>query len=78
MAGDRSTDKISITPDYQYFRKTALDRSGEFDGPNAWKAGVTADFKIVKNMAAKLSVQYYDVDNADGQLLGFLRLQRTF
>lgn len=71
-------EKISITPGYQFFSKTALDSSGEFDGPNAWKAGVTADFKIVKNMAAKLSVQYYDVDNADGQLLGFLRIQRTF
>lgn len=72
------TDKLSLTPGYQYFSKTEIDGSGSFGGANAWKAGLTTDYKIAKNLATKLSVQYYDVDDADGQVLGFLRLQRTF
>ncbi|WP_337271435.1 porin [Oryzifoliimicrobium ureilyticus] len=71
-------DKWSITPGYQFFRHIALNSVGDFTGGDAWRAGLTVDYKIVKDLAAKLSVQYYDPDNAPDQVQGFLRLQRSF
>ncbi|MBO9125432.1 MULTISPECIES: porin [unclassified Rhizobium] len=74
----KATDKLSIIPGYQYFSKISLDSNGEFTGGDAWRAGVTVDYKIAKNLLTKLSVQYYDPDNAPEQVQGFLRFQRTF
>ncbi|OBZ97257.1 membrane protein [Pararhizobium polonicum] len=72
-------DKFAITPGFQYFGKIALSDNGEgFRGGDAWRAGVTVDYKITDGLKTKLSVQYQDVDNADDEVFGFLRLQRDF
>ncbi|KRB62645.1 hypothetical protein ASE04_00220 [Rhizobium sp. Root708] len=74
----KATDKLSIIPGYQYFSKISLDSSGDFTGGDAWRAGMTVDYKVATNLLTKLSVQYYDPDNAKDQVQGFLRFQRTF
>lgn len=74
----KATDKLSIVPGYQYFSKISLASDGDFTGGDAWRAGVTVDYKIATNLLTKLSVQYYDPDNAAEQVQGFLRFQRTF
>lgn len=75
----KATDKLSIIPGYQYFSKiSSLDSDGDFTGGDAWRAGVTVDYKVATNLLTKLSVQYYDPDNAAEQIQGFLRFQRTF
>ena len=71
-------DKLSLTPGYQYLSNTSLDGNGEFTGDDAWRAGLTVDYKIVSSLATKLSVQYIDPDNGKEQVQGFLRFQRTF
>lgn len=73
------TDKLALTPGFQYFGKVDLDPiSGDFEGGDAWDAGLTVDYKIATNLAAKLSVQYYDEDKGDEEVHGFARLQRNF
>lgn len=72
------TDKLSVTPGYQYLSKIALDTDGEFTGGNEWRAGVTVDYKIATNLTTKVSVQYDDPDGADDFVEGFVRLQRNF
>ena len=74
----KATDELSIIPGYQYFGKISLDSDGDFTGGDAWRAGVTVDYKVATNLLTKLSVQYYDPDNAAEQVQGFLRFQRTF
>lgn len=74
----KATDKLSITPGVQYLSNIDLDANGDFTGGDTWRAGVTLDYKIVKNLATKISVQYIDPDNAQEQVQGFVRLQRTF
>lgn len=62
----------------QYYDNYGIT-AGEFnDDVSAWKAGVTIDYQIVDNLAAKVSVQYLDADNADDVTSGFFRLQRAF
>jgi hypothetical protein len=76
-------DKLTLTPGFSY-RKWYSD--GDTDsGDSMWKAGVTADYKIAANLAAKLSVQYYDFndDNAGSPenqngWSNFLRFQASF
>ncbi|MDE1159251.1 MAG: porin [Neorhizobium sp.] len=80
------TDKFSITPGFQYWGK--MDYSGDdFVGSrDAWRAGVTLDYKIVDGLTAKVSAQYTSVDGARTSVAahdqdvwtGFVRLQRTF
>lgn len=72
------TDKFSITPGVQYLSNIDLDANGDFTGGDTWRAGVTLDYKIVTNLATKISVQYIDPDNAQEQVQGFVRLQRNF
>ena len=81
----KATDKLTITPGAQYFSKVDLATDGDFVGDrDAWRAGVTVDYKIVENFAAKVAVNYQDVDGTDGvngggdQVSGFVRLQRSF
>ncbi|WP_416408459.1 porin [Agrobacterium rosae] len=52
--------------------------SNDFSNRDAWTAGLTVDYKITDGLAAKVTANYYDEDNADDQVTGFVRLQRTF
>ncbi|ATN33695.1 hypothetical protein ACO34A_07725 [Rhizobium sp. ACO-34A] len=74
------TDKLSLTPAAQYWWNYGLVSQDEFDGDNdAWKAGVTLDYKLAEGLTTKVSVQYFDEDAADdGAWEGFVRLQRSF
>jgi hypothetical protein len=80
-------EKLSITPGFQYFGNLGgaginfdgVDWKGSDFGDNdAWRAGVTLDYEIVKDLTTKVSVQYDDEDDADGNWNGFVRLQRSF
>ncbi len=76
------SDKFSIAPGIQYWDNVVLDADGDFDGGNAWRVGVTADYKITTGLTAKATVNYTDVDaddfGDDDRWDGFLRLQRSF
>jgi hypothetical protein len=76
----KATDKWTFTPGVQYFHAIDLDADGDgFTGGDAWTGGITIDYQIAENFAAKLSTQYYDSDDDDDdQVEGFLRLQRNF
>ncbi|MDA5633687.1 MULTISPECIES: porin [Rhizobium/Agrobacterium group] len=49
---------------------------------NAWKVGVTVDYKITEGLSTKVAVNYEDFDIEGGELdarwTGFVRLQRSF
>ncbi len=76
------SDKFTIAPGIQYWDNVVLDTDGDFDGGNAWRVGVTADYKITQGLTAKATVNYTDVDADDlgdaDRWDGFLRLQRSF
>ncbi|SMD11395.1 porin [Rhizobium sp. RU36D] len=73
------TDKLSITPGFQYWDTISLNSRGDFVGDlNAWKAGVTLDYLLVTGLNAKVSVQYKDVDRSPETWSGYFRLQRSF
>ena len=75
------TDKFSIAPGIQYWDNIELGTDGDFEGGRAWRAGVTADYKITTNLSAKATVNYTDVKtgvDSDDKWDGFLRLQRSF
>ncbi len=90
----KATERLTITPGAQYYKNIAsaasvadLNGSGDaFDGiragdwsnDDAWKAGLTVDYKITDGLTTKMTVNYIDADNADDQVTGFVRLQRTF
>ena len=68
-------DKLTLTPGFSYAHSDGDD--------NLWRAGVTADYTIAANLAAKLSVQYEDFDDdyvvGDyNGFSGFLRFQASF
>ncbi|MCY1664113.1 porin [Rhizobium sp. SL86] len=70
------TDKFKITPGFQYWDNYAF--SSTRDG---WKAGVALDYAITKGFAAKVSVQYTEIDGVNGgngYTSGYFRLQRSF
>ncbi|WP_018239187.1 porin [Ensifer sp. BR816] len=71
-----ATEKFAITPGVQYFG--SLQDGNDFGDDDAWRVGVTADYKITEGLATRLSVQYQDEDNGDDEVFGFLRLQRDF
>ena len=76
------TEKFSIAPGAQYWDNIVLASDGDFDGGDAWRVGVTADYKITTGLSAKATINYTDVDAAqfgdDDKWDGFLRLQRSF
>ncbi|WP_312361424.1 porin [Ensifer sp.] len=72
-----ATDKLAITPGAQYFG-SLQDSLTSFGSDDAWRAGVTVDYKITEGLATRVSVQYEDEDNGDDQVFGFVRLQRDF
>jgi len=50
----------------------------EFSNNDAWKAGLTVDYKITDGLSTKLAVNYLDVDTKPEAWTGFVRLQRAF
>ncbi|RWX75953.1 porin [Neorhizobium lilium] len=72
-------DKFSITPAFQYWDSIDYNTAGNFSGGDAWRAGVTLDYKVTEGLTSKVSVQYTDSDNSDDSVWsGFVRLQRSF
>jgi hypothetical protein len=72
------TDKFKVTPGFQYYDSLKVSNAAGFGDDNAWKAGLTLDYQLAKNLSAKASVQYYDPDNASEAWSGYVRLQRAF
>ncbi|MCL6707474.1 porin [Pseudomonas sp. R2.Fl] len=72
------TEKFSITPGAQYWGSVFYDADGDYFGGDAWRVGLTADYKITDGLTSKLSLQYTDVDDVDSNWTGFVRLQRSF
>ncbi len=76
------SDKLSITPGVQYWDNIVRNYgTGDYVGGDAWRVGVTADYKVTDGLTAKATVNYTDVDNgvASGDRWdGFFRLQRSF
>jgi hypothetical protein len=75
------TDKFTIAPGAQYWDNITLDNDGDFQDGDAWRVGLTADYAITQNLAAKATINYTDVDNGTDSADkwdGFLRLQRSF
>ncbi|MCI9866027.1 porin [Rhizobium skierniewicense] len=82
----KATEKLTITPGFQYYGKaeaiTISDR--DFAGGDKWKAGVAAKYDITKGLYGMVSVNYEDTSDFvgaqanDDQVSGFVRLQRTF
>ncbi|MGX5665704.1 porin [Rhizobium daejeonense] len=72
------TEKFKITPGVQYWDNVFYDADGDYYGPNAWRAGVTLDYKLAEGLTTKASVQYTDVEDVDSSWAGFVRLQRSF
>jgi hypothetical protein len=73
----KATDKLEIIPEAQYIWNTQVDADGEFYGDDAWGAGVTVNYQIVDNFAAKVAVDYVD-NGTDDSVRGIVRLQRDF
>ncbi|MGK6317814.1 porin [Neorhizobium sp. DT-125] len=73
----KATDKLEIIPEAQYIWNTELV-GGDFGGDDAWGAGVTVNYEIVENFAAKVAVNYQEVGDEDGTVQGIVRLQRDF
>ena len=69
-------DKFKIAPGVQYWDNVDYV-DGDFDGGDAWRAGLTVDYAITTNLTTKATVNYTDYDG-DDQWDGFLRLQRSF
>ncbi|TCV72854.1 porin-like protein [Neorhizobium sp. R1-B] len=70
-------DKLTLTPGATYVWNTETDADGDWTGDDAWRAGLTVDYKIVEGFSAKTSVDYNE--NAVTEYWrGFVRLDRTF
>ncbi|MDA5630554.1 porin, partial [Agrobacterium sp. ST15.16.055] len=50
----------------------------DWSNDDAWTAGVTVDYQITQGLAAKVTANYTDTDNAPEEWTGFVRLQRSF
>ncbi len=89
----KATDKLTITPGAQWFGNvattaslsstalsgaTTLRLADDFSDRDAWQAGVTVDYKITQGLSAKITANYFDEDERDDQVNGFVRLQRSF
>ncbi len=73
----KATDKLEIIPEAQYIWNTQVGADGEFFGQDIWGAGVTVNYQIVENFAAKVAVDYWDLGSND-DVRGIVRLQRDF
>jgi hypothetical protein len=73
----KATDKFTITPGAEYIWNTQFDADGDWDGDDAWRAGLTLDYAIVTGLNLKTTVHYNEVPG-DEYIDGFVRLDRTF
>lgn len=71
--GFKATDKLTITPSVNYWNDVAF-----VDGDDAWGAGLLAEYQLASGLKASATVDYFDVDSADGEWSGFVRLTRSF
>ncbi|WP_181013876.1 porin, partial [Agrobacterium rosae] len=55
-----------------------ISPNADFSSNDAWTAGLTVDYKITDGLATKITANYYDEDNNNDQVTGFVRLQRSF
>ncbi|MCX8999099.1 porin [Rhizobiaceae bacterium BDR2-2] len=69
----KATEKLTITPAFQYFSDVAF-----VDGVDAYRVGLTAAYKVTDGLNLLATVNYYDQDRTDDETWGFLRLQRDF
>jgi hypothetical protein len=81
----KATDKLTITPGFQYYGKAeGFDIDRDFVGGDKWVAGVMTKYEITKGLYGMVSVNYEDTSDYDfaqsddNQVKGFVRLQRTF
>ncbi|NWJ22684.1 porin [Rhizobium sp. RM] len=80
----KATDKLTITPAFQYLGSVATKTvdgdivDADWSNNDAWTAGLTVDYKITDGLAAKVTANYYDEDGQDDEVTGFVRLQRSF
>lgn len=65
-------------PGFQYYSGYGLVSFDKFSNNDAWKAGLTVDYKITDGLPAKVAANYLDVDTAFRSLTGFCCLQRAF
>ena len=70
-------DKLTLTPGATYVWNTEVDADGDWGGDDAWRAGLTVDYKIVEGFSAKTSVDYNE-NSVTEYWRGFVRLDRTF
>jgi hypothetical protein len=73
-----ATDKVKITPGFQYYGHYGIIVSDFNDNNDAWKVGVTLDYELVENLYAKATVNYLNQDQGSDVTAGFFRLQRAF
>ncbi len=71
--GFKATEKLTITPSVNYWNDVAF-----VDGDDAWGAGLLAEYALASGLKASATVDYFDVDSADGEWSGFVRLTRSF
>ncbi|MBB3947968.1 hypothetical protein GGQ73_003942 [Rhizobium skierniewicense] len=57
---------------------STVTRGDDWSSRDAWTAGVTVDYKITEGLTTKVTANYYDEDDNDDQVTGFVRLQRDF
>jgi hypothetical protein len=81
------TDKFTMTPTVQYNQDITTDHEGNWDDGYLWRGGVTLDYQVVKDLAAKFAAAYVVEDygrhelNGDGRkqwVEGLFRLERDF
>lgn len=80
-------DRLKITPGVQWYSNlsgtatsagTTYTVTNRWTTNDAWKAGLTVDYKITTGLTTKISAQYYDEDHKKGAFTGFVRLDRSF
>ncbi|MFK0332769.1 porin [Rhizobium sp. NPDC090275] len=73
-----ATEKIKITPGFQYYGHYGII-GGDFNDDNdGWKVGVTIDYELVENLYVKATVNRLEQDQGSDVTTGFFRLQRAF
>jgi hypothetical protein len=68
----KATEKLSITPQVVYYGDV------DFTTADAWAADLYVEYQLASGLKASADVGYYDVDGADSNWNGFVRLTRSF
>ncbi len=77
----QASEKLVLTPGFQYYGNygiQAAPNANKFTNLDAWAAGLTAEYKVTSGLTALATVNYFDRDGQDGNVRGFLRLERSF